>query len=120
MVHKMTATMQRCIDACLECFTVCAETATHCLELGGQHAKAPHIRLLKDCSIICMTHADLMLGNSQFQDQLAAVCIEVCERCADDCEEIGSQDELMKRCADTCRHCADVCSQMHQATATAR
>jgi hypothetical protein len=108
MAHKITPEMQQCIDTCLECYRACSETATHCLELGGQHAQASHIRLLKDCSIICMASADFMLGASQFQSQVCQICADICERCAEDCERVGGDDQ----CAAVCRRCAEECRKM--------
>lgn len=120
MTRKITPEMQRCIDSCIDCYSICTETVVHCLEMGGQHAKAAHIRLLKDCSTICMTSADFMLGSSTFQEQACRLCAEVCERCADDCERIGANDDRMKQCAETCRNCAEVCQQMSRSLVTAR
>jgi hypothetical protein len=117
MSPKITPEMQRCIDNCLECYSSCTETAVHCLELGGAHAKAPHLRLLKDCSLICMTSADFMLGGSKYQPQVSEICAEICERCAEDCERIGGGDHLMKQCAEACRRCADSCRQMSRSVA---
>ena len=39
--------MQECIRNCLECARTCTETIAHCLTMGGPHAAADHIALLK-------------------------------------------------------------------------
>lgn len=46
MAHK-TAEMERCIEECLDCASVCLETIAHCLAKGGEHAAADHITLLQ-------------------------------------------------------------------------
>jgi len=111
MAHQISAEMRRCIENCSDCHNVCVETIAHCLELGGKHAEAAHIRLLMDCAEICLTSANYMLRGSELHVRTCAVCAEVCERCAESCEALGD-DPLMKQCAEICRRCAESCRQM--------
>lgn len=50
MTHRMTTEMNQemreCIQHCTECHNVCVETTVHCLQLGGKHVEAAHLRLL--------------------------------------------------------------------------
>lgn len=111
--HTMTsAEMRECIENCTNCHAICLETVTHCLQMGGKHAEAGHIRLLLDCAQICATSADFMLRSSDLHQFTCGVCAEACERCAAACEEIGGDDELMRRCAEMCRRCAESCRRM--------
>lgn len=103
--------IEKCIEDCLECFKVCAETITHCLSKGGMHAKPEHIQLLKDCVKICNTSAEFVLGQSEFESRVCDVCAEVCERCAEDCEKF-EDDKAMAVCAEICRRCAESCREM--------
>ena len=116
MTHKTDARMQECIDRCQSCQAICLETLNHCLELGGRHAAAEHIRLLAACAEICDTSARFMLLGSHFHGRTCDVCAEVCLACADDCESMGD-DELMQQCAEICRRCAESCRQMATARA---
>jgi len=111
MHHEKTAEMQRCIDDCLSCHSVCLETVTHCLEMGGRHAEPRHIRLLLDCAEICQTSANFMLRGSDLHSRTCGVCAEVCVRCAEDCEQFRD-DPMMMACAETCRRCAGSCQEM--------
>jgi hypothetical protein len=104
--------MERCIQDCLDCYRSCLETISHCLELGGRHAERAHITLLQDCAEICVATAGWMLRQSELHPRLAAICAEVCESCADSCEQIDADDSTMKACADMCRRCADSCRQL--------
>lgn len=103
--------MQKCIDECLNCYSICEQTVQHCLELGGKHAEANHIRTLQDCAEICRTSADFMLRNSPFHAQTCAVCAEVCRECERECRRMGD-DETMQQCAEACRSCAESCERM--------
>jgi hypothetical protein len=112
--HTMTQAMQKCIDECLSCYSICERTAQHCLELGGKHAAPGHIRTLLDCAEICRTSAEFMLRGSQFHRQTCAVCAEVCRACEESCRGMGG-DKTMKECADACRRCAESCERMASA-----
>lgn len=112
MPHQINADVRRCIDACVECYNVCTEAVSHCLQLGGEHASAEHIRLLLDCANSCQASTESMLLGSQFQARLCAVCAEICEACATSCARIAGDDSLTKHCADTCRRCAASCRDM--------
>jgi hypothetical protein len=101
-----------CIQDCLQCSMVCGQTIQHCLQLGGQHASLEHIRLLKDCSEVCRTAAQLMMRESHFHFKVCEACSEICLACAADCNRIGGKDELMKFCADVCMKCGDSCRDM--------
>ena len=107
----MSQEMQQCIQNCLDCHRICLETLTSCLQQGGKHAEATHIRTLLDCAEICQTSANFMLRGSDFHARTCGVCAEVCARCADSCAQMGN-DSQMQACADTCRRCADSCRRM--------
>jgi hypothetical protein len=109
--------MQECIDNCTQCHNICVETIDHCLEMGGKHADAAHIRILQDCAQACATSADFMLRGSDLHPQTCGVCAEACERCAESCEELADGDEQMLRCAEMCRTCAASCREMASAAA---
>lgn len=108
---EQNAEMEHCIARCLECHEVCLQTVGHCLEKGGRHAEAAHIRLLLDCTEICQTSAHFMLRGSDLHTETCRACSVVCERCAEDCLRFGNDPE-MKECAEVCRRCAESCAQM--------
>ena len=112
--HTISAEMQQCIDACLECYASCVSTAQHCLQLGGTHASPEHIRLLDDCAEICRTSAGFMLRGSDHHARTCGVCAEICRACEKSCRSMGN-DEMMQQCADACRRCAESCARMAKA-----
>jgi hypothetical protein len=103
--------MQRCIQECTECHNLCLEAVTYCLQKGGRHSEAGHIRLMLDCAEICQTSANFMLRESNLHRRTCAVCTDVCDRCAQECEQF-EDDAQMRACAESCRHCAESCRQM--------
>lgn len=111
MPHQMNSNpqMDECIQACLDCYRSCLQTASqHCLEMGGKHTEPEHFRLMLDCAEICRSSAAFMLNGSPFHHQTCGVCAEVCEACARSCAAIGEMDD----CVRACEHCADLCRQM--------
>src|SRR5687767_3341622 len=111
MSDHISAEMQECIANCLDCHTVCLAAIQHCLQMGGKHAEASHIRTLQDCAQICATSADFMIRGSQFHSRTCGVCAEICARCADECAAMGD-DPMMQQCAEACRRCAESCRRM--------
>ena len=111
--------MERCIALCQECHEVCLQMVAHCLNKGGQHAAAPHIRMLLDCAEICETSANFMIRGSELHIETCRACSEVCQRCAADCQRLGNDPEMQK-CADVCLRCAESCAQMAGAYAHAQ
>lgn len=101
---QIEATMR----ALVHCHQTCLGMAmTHCLEVGGEHARPQHLRLMLDCAAICSTTADFLARKSQFHTQLCAFCAEICETCGADCEKVGD----MQPCVDACRNAAGVCRE---------
>lgn len=112
--HTIAPDLETCIDNCTQCHGVCLSTAQYCLQKGGEHAEARHVRLLLDCAEICRTSADFMLRGSDLHGRICGVCAEICTRCAAECETM-SDDPIMQQCADMCRRCAESCREMSQA-----
>lgn len=103
--------MKDCIDNCTTSHHVCLETLAYCLDKGGKHMDAAHIRVLIDCAETCQISANFMLRNSPLHGRTCGVCAEACERCAQACEAFGG-DPQMKKCAEICRRCAKTCREM--------
>ena len=56
MSGHTSAEMQECIANCTECHAICLAAIQHCLQQGGKHAEASHIRqhidqLIKDSAV---------------------------------------------------------------------
>ena len=105
--------LQSCIDECTRCHAICLRTMQYCLQKSARYAGANHVRLLQDCTEICLASANFMLRGSEFYPNTCGVCAEICDRCARSCEKIGGgQDEHMNECSQTCRRCAQSCHEM--------
>lgn len=106
--------MKDCIKSCLDCYRSCFETAIYCLNQGGRHAEASHVRTLLECSEISSASASFMMLNSEYHYRTCEVCAEICEGCASACEKMFG-DKIMQACANVCRACANLCRKMSNA-----
>lgn len=108
-MNQLSNKAQETLRALAHCQTTChAMALIHCLELGGDHARPQHIRLMLDCSEICGVTGTFLAHKSQFHTQLCALCVEICETCAEDCEKLGQMED----CVAACRACAALCREM--------
>lgn len=99
--------IEQCIQDCLNCHTVCLQTATNCQQAGGQHASHEHISLLQDCAKLCQTAAQFMQHNSPVYGYVTQACAQVATHCANECDQMGDTD-----CANACRNTAWSCDQV--------
>ncbi len=111
---QMSGEMEICIQNCLDCYKICSQLLSHCLEKGGKHAESRHIKLVQDCAKICNLSAEFMLRNSVYHSSTCGVCAEICIACAESCAAF-SDDEMMMKCSEACRKCATSCEKMGQA-----
>lgn len=108
-MHHQSEEMKRCIETCLACYQECLSMAmSHCLEMGGEHTKPAHFRLMMACAEMCRTSAHFMLLGTPHHKHTCRECAEICRECAADCERIGD----MEGCVDACRRCAESCEKM--------
>lgn len=104
---ELTPETRKALDECTRCHQICLTGSGHVLRKGGALADAHHIRLLSDCVELCETNSNFLLRGSPFGARTAALCAEICGRCADELD--GSDDPVIQRCADACRSCAAAC-----------
>jgi hypothetical protein len=108
---KINADMQKCIDACIEAYSCCEQTITHCLQQGKQHADMMMMGPLMDCVDVARTCADMVMRQSPHAMEIAATCARVADMCAEACMTMSS-DSAMKRCGGICRTCAEAARSM--------
>jgi hypothetical protein len=117
MHHRGAAqTRQQAISNTQDCGAICIQTIQHCLEVGGAHAEASHLRLMQDCADLCAASTKILLRGGQHHAEVATACANLCDLCAASCEKyIG--DAQLKACANQCRLCAQACRQMTSSSA---
>ncbi len=104
---------QKCIDACLECATLCNHCAVSCLEEKEVQNLTRCIRLDLECAVICRCSAQLLTTGSAYSTKICGLCATICDACAEECEK-HSALEHCKECAEACRACAKEAFVMYQ------
>jgi hypothetical protein len=107
----MTRAMQDCVEACMSCHTVCEETMSSCMTMGGGQAQMQIMRALIDCSEMTRMCADMMMRRSPMSAEMCMLCARACEMCAEACMTMPDDPQMM-RCAEACRSCAESCRAM--------
>jgi len=114
-MNQLSRQVHEAILALQHCHLTCASMAmTHCLEMGGAHARPQHLRLMLDCAEFCAFTADALGRKSQFHNRFAALCADICETCAKDCEALGDMEECVQACRDCARHCTAIARLDHR------
>lgn len=67
-------------------------------------------RLCRDVTDIATLHARFVARNSDYGNQLAELCADLCEACAEECERHDT--DHCNRCAEVLPRCAEHCRSM--------
>jgi hypothetical protein len=95
------------VAECMERHRLCLEAVTHCLRQGGDYAEESHIKLLLNCSQICMTAADFMIRGCENLHELCEIAAFVCERTVVSCQRWADTDPVLKQCMEQCSRCGE-------------
>ena len=89
--------MQKCMDDCCMCGSMCSETMMRCMTKGSMTPQ--------------------MMRHSTMAGKVCTMCAEMCMSCASLCEKMGGDE--MKRCAEMCKRCAESCKAMAKTSVAA-
>ena len=104
---------QRIIDV----LHFCAAQCTHCYDACHLEKKMDMTRCMmndQDCADISRLAAQLLERNSENTAIFLKLCLEMCERCAAECEKYPEMEHC-KKCAEACRKCAEMCKEQQLA-----
>lgn len=101
--QNLITLLNECIQACEHCYDACFHE-----EHSGMMKKC--IQTDRECSDICSLTLQAISRNSEFKDDLIALCAKVCEKCAEECEK--HDHDHCQKCANACRRCAEVCKEL--------
>ena len=106
---------QTCIDACIECATVCNHCAVSCLEEKEVEHLVKCIRLNLECAVICRGAAELMSLDSRYSKEICQLCATICNACAEICEQHANMGmDHCRECAEACNACAKETMEVYQ------
>jgi hypothetical protein len=107
----------RCIEACSDCAESCTQCADDCLAEEGVQELTTCIRLNLDCADICAATGRVVSRQTGYDPEVTSAvlraCIEVCGKCADECEIHAAHGmEHCRVCAAECRGCEQACQEL--------
>ena len=102
--------MAECIDNCFEAAQAAEWCADECIQLGSKEM-VKCIRLCRDVADLTTLHARFMVRNSDYHADLGAICADLCQECATECEQhdhdhCQTAAAILQDCADSCRDMA--------------
>lgn len=97
---QLLTTLAACAAACNMC-------ATACLEEDDVKMMASCIKLDMDCAQICAMTAAFVARGSDHAAHLMKECVEICGKCAAECEK--HEMDHCQQCAEACRKCEAAC-----------
>ena len=100
-----------CLAQCSACATACLALARRLSAEPADFAAGPRILRLLDCAQACELAIGFIGRSSALQEEVCAMCGEVCETCAETLAAAGGNDD----CTRCCRRCADVCFEVWSA-----
>jgi hypothetical protein len=110
--------LAECVERCFSCAQSCTACADACLAEDMVDRLRRCIRLDLDCADICMTTGAVASRRTESSEQvvlqLLEICANVCQLCAEECEEHASQHRHCKICAAECRLCEESCRRAMQ------
>lgn len=116
------ATLNECIEACLDCAQACTACADACLGEEQVAELRRCIRLDLDCADVCQTTGSILSRQTAFEPRTARAqleaCVEACRACGEECEEHAKMGmEHCEACGEACRRCERACNEMLSAMA---
>lgn len=105
---RMEQMVQDCITSCEKCRAACIRAITHSLEVGAEHARQEHIRLLLDCADVCQVSANFLLRGSPSAGYFCSIGGRLCDRYVREYKGLCGLEE----CVAACETAAALCHRM--------
>jgi hypothetical protein len=96
-------------QACMEAWLTC-ENLLIILAQKQTSTSVRTQRVLDECAQICLSTLHAIKHKIQNTNQMALLCVGICEECAEVCERY--RDAMFKNCALACRRCSTAISKM--------
>jgi hypothetical protein len=96
-------------NACFEAWMTC-ENFLSSLHQTQKSISRKITEALDECAMICMGTFNALRAGSVNINNIALLCVGICEECAELCE--SEQDSSLQHLAKTCRQCSDTMSHI--------
>lgn len=102
------------ISAAADCIQKGQVCLNHCLYLLGQGDKemAACAKSVNQMLALCGSLQALANQESAYLPKLAAIAMDVCNKCEDECKKHASKHDACKACGESCAACAKECKKI--------
>lgn len=109
--HGASAAFTLAIGDCIQKGEVCLN---HCIELLGQGEKemAACARTVNEMLAVCGALQQLANQNSKQLARMAAIAMDVCKQCEDECKKHADKHDSCKACGESCAACYTECKKI--------
>ncbi len=99
------------VSDCIQKGEVCLN---HCIDLLGQGEKemAACARTVNEMLAVCGALQKLANQNSKQLAKMAAIAMDVCKQCEDECKKHADKHESCKACGESCAACYTECKKI--------
>ncbi|MGA9140577.1 MAG: four-helix bundle copper-binding protein [Methanocella sp.] len=104
---------QKAIELCYECAESCDADANADFNEKDIKKMVDCIKLDQDCAEVCIMTARYMSRDSVLSEAACAMCAEICDACAEECERHKNMEHCVKT-ASVCRAAANECRKTAQ------
>lgn len=115
---------QEVIDACLDAYKYCTQTAAYLSQKGGAPAQPQRLQALHDCADVNLAAANFMSRSSPFRTGIAVFAADVSSACAETLAQIEHDDPQLRAtyaaCLRASQQCRELSGQEEPARYTAR
>jgi Cys-rich four helix bundle protein (predicted Tat secretion target) len=112
--HHTGHPYQGVIEAAAHCLMAGQACEEHCIELLGKGEKemAACLGTVAEALAVCEALQRLASQKSKYLGRSAALALDVCKNCEDECRKHEKKHETCKACADACAACATECKRL--------
>ncbi len=96
-------------QACMEAWINCENLLMSLIQKEPSFSKRT-TQVLDECANICLGTLHALKSSHQHLNQIALLCVGICEECAEVCERY--QDVTFQNCAAKCRKCSALFSSI--------
>lgn len=100
------------LQACMETWLNCENLLIALLQKGTSFSKRT-IQTLDECANICLGTMNALKAQHQSINEIALLCVGICEECAEVCERYT--EKSFQTCASICRQCSALISPFAKA-----
>ncbi len=92
----------RLMDACMDVYKVCRQTAAYCADRRGDYAAPHRIQVLHDCADAHLLASDFLARASPYHRKAAGLACDIAQACADAFRDLEHDDPQLRKLYAVC------------------